>query len=142
MDPLSIASSVVGLLAAAGKIIEILKPVISTLKDSAKTATIIHSEVNSSRIILSALQVLFRDLDAAPCRRRDLIQIDQVIATLTDGVLLFSELEALVTRLGPATESLLTRIEWARKEKTLNILVARLQNFKGSISVILNILQW
>lgn len=142
MDPLSVTASLVGILAAAGKVVEILGPVITTLKDTAKSAAAIHAEVNSSRIILSALQKLLHDLESAPRKRKELIQIDQLIATLTDGVLIFNELEPLVVQLGSSTENIRARVRWALKRDPLETFVSRMQLFKGSISVMLNILQW
>jgi hypothetical protein len=142
MDPLSVAASIIGILAAAVKVAEILGPLVSTLKDTAKCAARIYAEVNSTRIILSALQALFEDLNSAPRRRRGLIQVSQLIATLTDGVLLFGELEPLVLQLGTTTEKWTTRIQWALKKDLMNSFIARVQLFKGSIGVMLNILQW
>lgn len=142
MDPLSVAASIIGILAAAVKVAEILGPLVSMLKDTAKSAARIYAEVNSTKIILSALQALFDDLNSAPRRRRELIQVSQLIATLTDGALLFGELEPLVLQLGTTTEKWTTRIQWALKKDPLNSFIARVQLFKSSIGVMLNILQW
>jgi hypothetical protein len=141
MDPLSVAASIVGILAAAGKVVEILGPVISILKEAQPSTRAICSEINNSIIILSALQKLFDDPDLIPRKRKDLIQLDQLIATFTDGVLLYSELEAHALQLGTATDTLRSRIQWARKEKDFASLLSRMQYFKSSISAILNILQ-
>lgn len=141
-DPLSVAASIIGIIAAAGKVAEILKPLVSSVKDTSKTARDIYAEVNSSRTILSALQKLFDDLNKTPRRRRELIQIDQLIATLTDGTLIFSELEPLVVQLGTSNERLRKRIQWAFKRDQLDAFVSRMERFKTSISVMLSILQW
>ncbi|KAF1843551.1 uncharacterized protein K460DRAFT_407893 [Cucurbitaria berberidis CBS 394.84] len=137
---LEIAAAIIGILAAAGKVAEILGPVVSTLKDASKNANAVLSEVNNSRIILVALQKYLDDLDTAPRGRRELIQVAQLITALTDGVLLFSHLEGLVIRLD-ADNIWPKRIQWARNDKKLASLVARMQCFKSSISVMLNILQ-
>jgi hypothetical protein len=142
MEPLSVAASIVGILAAAGKVAEVLGPVVTSLKEPSKTATAIYAEVSSAKIILSALQTLLDDLEQAPRRRRELIQVDQLIATLTDGVLIFNELEPQVSQLGTSTEKWRTRIQWTRKKDVLDSFVSRLQLFKGSINVMLSILQW
>ena len=98
-------------------------------------------EINNSVIILSALQKLFDDPDLIPQKRKDLIQLDQLIATFTDGVFLYLELEALALQLGTTTDTLRSRIQWARKEKDFASLLSRMQYFKSSITAILNILQ-
>ncbi|ORY05929.1 P-loop containing nucleoside triphosphate hydrolase protein [Clohesyomyces aquaticus] len=140
-DPLSVAASIIGILAAAGKVAETLGPIVSTMKDADKCAAAVYAEVNTSRIILSALQTLLNDLSASPHHRRQLIQVDQLISALIDGAFIFSELEPLVLRLGTSTEKWTTRMQWARKKDSLDSFVVRLQCFKASISVMLNILQ-
>jgi hypothetical protein len=143
MDPLSVTSSIAGILAAAGKVVEILEPVVSaTLNVNLATAKAVCSETNNSIIILSAAQTLFNDPDLIPRKRKGLIQVNQLVAALTDGVLIFSELEALVLQLGTSMEKVKTRILWARKEKTFLSIRSRMQSFKLSISVMLNIIQW
>jgi hypothetical protein len=141
-DPLSVAASIIGIIAAAGKVAETLGPFISTVKDTTKIAATIFAEVNSSKIVLSALQVLLDDIDSAPRKRRELIPVSQLVITLTDGAFIFSELESLVLQLSNSTEKWSTRIQWARKKDTLVVFATRLQLFKSSISVMLNILQW
>jgi hypothetical protein len=141
-DALSVAASIIGILAAAGKVAETLGPVVSAFKDTTNTATAIYAEVNSSRTILTSLQALLNDLENSPERRRQLIQVDQLVAVLTDGVLIFNELEPLVLQLGNDTERWRTRIQWTIKKDKLNSFVSRMQLFKGSINVMLSILHW
>ncbi|KAI0019151.1 hypothetical protein F4780DRAFT_459836 [Xylariomycetidae sp. FL0641] len=143
-DPLSVAASILGILAAAGKVVEILSPIVSAVKDAPMLPRLIYSEVVSSRIILSALHDLVPLLAAKHRKRASLIQVDQIIAILSDGVLVFSELEALSPSL-PVPGTLITlpnRLQWARKENTLSSILTRLENFKSSISLVLNIIQW
>jgi hypothetical protein len=125
MMALETAASIIGILAAAGKIAETLGPIVSAFPDVTKHTASVLSEVNNSRIILAALQRYLDDLSMSPRLRRELIQVEQLVATLTDGVLLFSELEELVFRLTGATT--VNRMRWA---------------MKSSITVMLNILQW
>lgn len=74
------------------------------------------AEVNSSKIALSALQVVLEDIDSAPRKRRELIQVSQLITILTNGALIFSELEPLVLQLGTSTEKWSTLIQWAKEK--------------------------
>lgn len=144
-DPLSIASAIVGILAAAGQVIKVLGPYVSAAKDTPMTAASVRSEVVNFRIILSAFQGLLDNLNITAGTRTGLVPIDDLIIVLTDGVLIFSELEASVSSLdatGTERPSLTLRIQWARKEKELSAIVNRLQSFKGSILLLLNILQW
>lgn len=141
MEALSVAASIVGIVAAAGKIAETLGPFISSVKDTANIAAKIHAEVNSSVVILSALQALLNNLSQTPVERQSLIQVDSLTITLTEGVLVFDELERVVDQLGNGRKWN-NRIQWARKRDMLDSLVARLQLFKGSMTLMLNILQW
>src|SRR5689334_2412527 len=100
MDPLSVAASIIGILAAATKVVELLKPVISGVTEAPKNASVLCSRVENSRTVLAALQKLFNNLNATPRKRKELIPLDHLIIALTNGVLLFSELEALVLQLG------------------------------------------
>jgi hypothetical protein len=136
------AAAIIGILAAAGKVAEILHPVVSSLRDYCKNAATILSELNNLRVILNALRKYLDDLNTAPRERKELIQVDQLVAALTDGVLLFSELEVLVIRLDNPDFALPKRMQWAWKDKEFASLVARIQCFKSSISVMLSILQW
>ncbi|ORY71384.1 uncharacterized protein BCR38DRAFT_9196 [Pseudomassariella vexata] len=142
-DPLSVAASIIGILGAAGQVVEWLAPVVSAIKDTPKLAPPVYSEVVNVRLILSVLQNLIPNLATMSRRRTDLISVDQLIAILTDGVLIFSELEALAPTLSTPVSQipLITRLQWARKEGDLTVIVARLQSFKLSVSLILNIFQ-
>jgi len=139
---LETAAAIIGILAAAGKVAETLGPIVSRFKDVTKNIAAVLSEVNSSRVILSALYKYLDNLSASPHIRKGLIHIDQLAITMTDGVLLFSELEALVLRFSTLSLSLQNRIQWAWNDATFTSLVSRMQNFKSSIALMLNILQW
>lgn len=89
-----VAASIIGILAAAGKVAETLTPIISVLKDVNKHTAIVLAEVNASRTILSQLHTYLHDLDALPGPRKDLIPLHSLVATFTDGTL-FSELDSL-----------------------------------------------
>jgi hypothetical protein len=139
---LEVAAAIIGLIAAGGKVVEILAPAISALKDTSRNAAAVRTEVKHTNILLTALQKLFEDLDTSPQRRKELIPVDQLIATLTDGVLLFDELESVSRKLGSPKQAILNRAKWAMKEPTFAKFGSRLWKFKASIGVMLNILQW
>jgi hypothetical protein len=139
---LEIAASIIGILAAAGKVAETLGPVVSAFQDVTKHVACVLSEVNNLRIILSALQTYLSDLIMSSRLCKELIQVDQLVAALTDGVLRFSELEALVLRQIGTARREPNRMRWAMNDKKFSSLVSRMQHFKSSISVMLTILQW
>jgi hypothetical protein len=139
---LEVAASIFSIIAAAGKVAKILRPVVSAFQDITKHTTAVLSEVNSSRIILAALQRYLLDLNINPQARRDLIPIDQLVTTYIDGVLLFSELEALVIKAIGVGNEVPDRMRRVMNDQKFTSFVSRLQGFKSAITAMLNILQW
>ncbi|KAH9227967.1 hypothetical protein K456DRAFT_888649 [Colletotrichum gloeosporioides 23] len=141
-DPLSIASSIVGILAAAGKITDVLGPYISAVRETPRIAVSVHSEVVGSRIILSALHGLLQTLSAASRSRTLLVPIDDLIAVFTNGVLIFSELESSIMPIClDGADRIIGRMHWTRASGKLSDLLSRLQAFKQTTLLLLNILQ-
>lgn len=148
MDPLSVAGSIIGILAAAGKVVEIVEPYVTSTKDAPKIAVSVHSEVNRVRTVLSSLHDILSNLSNSSISptRAAFVQIDPLIVTFTDGVLIFSELESIVAPLMPPSPNqglpLMQRFQWAAKKNTIANILDRLQRFLVSLSAILNIFQW
>jgi hypothetical protein len=147
MDPLSVAGSIVGILAAAAKVIEIVEPYVTSTKDAPKIAVSVYSEVNRVRTVLSSLQDILENLSnpSISPTRAAFVQIEPLIVTFTDGVLIFSEMESVVTPLMPPDKSqglpLMQRLQWAAKKNTISNILDRLQRFLISLSAMLNIFQ-
>ena len=141
-DPLSVGTAILGIIIAAGKVAEILGPLVSSVKNANNTVRAIRDQAGESHIILLALQKLLDNLEQSPRPRRELIQVHQLKATLCDGLAIFSNLEPLVVQLSSLNEGLLSRVQWARKRDQLEALSRRLERFKSSINTMLNILQW
>ncbi|CAG9982043.1 unnamed protein product [Clonostachys byssicola] len=143
MDPLSVAASIAGLTTAAGEVAKILKPYISAVSETVpQIALQVYAEVESTQTILSAVQRLINNLSLA--KNTSLIQVDDVVAILTDGVLVYSDLEEAVgelrTELPADSIPLWSRLIWAHKESKMLSLLTRVQGFKSSTSLILNLL--
>jgi hypothetical protein len=143
MDPLSVMASVVGLLAAAGQVTSVLSTVKSSIKDAPRSMDHAISEVKAVEISLSAIQKFLLGLSSAPRQRITMIQVDQLLATLTEAVLTFSDLEALVKPLATDSESsMIERIRWCWKEDDVSRIMIRLERHQSSLSLMLNIVQW
>jgi hypothetical protein len=134
---IGIAASIVGIIAAAGKVGEILNQVVPSLTHLQSNALALNSEIGNIGIVLCALQKFVADPSVVPSRRRDLVQLDQLMSILVDGVLLFSELEAYVTMLGKPVDVLRSRFAWGRKGKELGALYTRLCSFKSTMALML-----
>ncbi|KAI1361691.1 hypothetical protein F5Y08DRAFT_12831 [Xylaria arbuscula] len=154
MDPLSVAAAVAGLVKAAQEVTKLLRLYTSTFHQTPHIAAHVRDEVDSTRTILVGLQVLVQRRISG-----QLIKVEQVVAILTSGVLLFAELEGTVRGLVspsllPSEESgdqlfsltqynlpLRARVRWTRRKDTLEPLLVRLQGFKVSVTVVLSLLQ-
>ncbi|KAK1827149.1 hypothetical protein QBC39DRAFT_393878 [Podospora conica] len=145
MDPLSVAASVAGLLAAAASICKVLAPYATAACDTPQIALQVRAEIQEATIFLSTLQGLASNVASLPTQNTGLIQVDQLIAILTNGVFVFSDLETCVGDLPTpdptSTPSLQHRLQWARKERDFKPILARLQGFKASVSLILGIVR-
>jgi hypothetical protein len=73
MDPLSVAASIVGILAAAGKISELLHTVVISAKEAPQIVTALMFEVDDVRSAFASLQSLLVDLSSAPPRRTAMV---------------------------------------------------------------------
>jgi hypothetical protein len=138
MDPLSVTASIVGILAAAAKIAESLQGMVSTAKNAPRVLVALDCEIREFQTALSSLQTLLADLSSIPTHRAALIQVEQLVVTLTEAVLTFSELDALRGSKVPVAK----RLRWTQAEGNCLKLVERIQRHKASISLMLHIFQW
>lgn len=142
-DPLSIAASVVGLITAAAQITQILSTVISQAKNAPKSCTQIVREVNDISSVLSQLQRFINGTSRASSSRTSLILLEQIVATLGSCVITFSELDVFVESLSSdARMGVLERLRWVSKADDVKDTLARLQNHKSSLTLMLTILTW
>jgi len=139
MDPLSITASIVGLLAAAGKIYTLLEA-ISTIKDSPTTITDAQNEVKHTEIALRSMQRLLEKVEVANARR-ELIQVDELRITLADAMLVFSEFESMLLLLANLSKFRVA-ISWQRHAKKIDEYLVRIGRYKMSLTFMLSILQW
>ncbi|KAF5245971.1 hypothetical protein FANTH_7061 [Fusarium anthophilum] len=144
-DPLSVAASIAGLISITVEAVKFLSPYVSAAKETPQVAAHVYSEVQSTQVILMGLQSLTKNLGSVKVQHAALIGVNQVVAVLTDGVLLYSELhkelQSLWTKDGVEKVPLRGRLQWVWKETTFVTLLSRLQSFKSSMTLVLVILQ-
>ncbi|KAI3587306.1 hypothetical protein IWW34DRAFT_712031 [Fusarium oxysporum f. sp. albedinis] len=144
-DPLSVAASVAGLISITVEAVKFLSPYVSAAKETPQVAAHVYSEVQSTQVILMGLQNLTKSLGSVKVQHAVLIGVDQIVAILTDGVLLYSELhkelQSLRAKDGMEKVPLRGRLQWVWKENTFITLLSRLQSFKSSMALVLMILQ-
>ncbi|KAI4185820.1 MAG: hypothetical protein LQ346_005816 [Caloplaca aetnensis] len=139
-DPLSLAAGVVGILTAAAQISSLLIDFTRSSKDAPQAARAVLTEVNDISSTLAHLQSFLLGDEYSDRSRTQLLQVDQVVTVMGGCVMTFSELEKLLDELKAEGMGILDRAHWARKEKAISNLVQRLQNHKGSLSLILHVL--
>ncbi|KAF5621332.1 Rho guanine nucleotide exchange factor scd1 [Fusarium tjaetaba] len=144
-DPLSVAASIAGLISITVEAVKFLSPYVSAAKETPQVAAHVYSEVQSTQVILMGLQSLTKNLRSVNVQHAALIEVNQVVAILTDGVLLYSELhkelQSLWSKDGVEKVPLRGRLQWVWKESTFVTLLNRLQSFKSSMTLVLMILQ-
>jgi hypothetical protein len=144
MDPINVATSLVGLLGSAGRVVVLLLAVKKSIGEAPQMMNQMVSQVRELEICLFAVQSFLLGINSAPRRRISMIRVEQLVAILTEAVLTFSELEALVTSIAkdkgrlPITSRLTTL--W--KEDVVTSIMLRLERHKSSLSLMLNIAQW
>lgn len=143
MDPLSVAASIVGLLAAAGKVSSILAKVKSSVSEAPQLLEQLLSQINDLQISFSAVDRFIATISSASRRRMSMIQVEELVATLTESVLTFSELEALIAPLTVHSEtSMMDLLKLAWKEDVVSSIMLRLDRHKSSLALMLTIVQW
>lgn len=141
MDPLSIGSAVVGLIAGASRIAPMLYDFITHTLDAPKTASQILDEINSITAALCQLQTYLASALTSNIARRSMLSLRNIVATLTACVTTYSELEIVVLKCFRKDEQA-RQVKWAINETHIMDLVQRVQAHKLSLMLMLTILQW
>jgi hypothetical protein len=143
-DPLTIATSIAGLLTLTGSIHQALSSFIEKFEHAPKSARTILMEVSITREALSAMSSLIEKFLQVPRERRAMVRLDLITLTVSHAVMAFSDLELLLSRwpeLSKIPISFGTRLRWARQDDKASQLVRRLQEARFSLSLVLNIFQ-
>jgi hypothetical protein len=92
-DPLTVKDAIAGLVATAAHVSKVFTKVMVDAPAIAKSAII---EVNAFSIAITAIQRLITELEAAANERSSLIELGHLLVTLTDAVLMFSDLKKAI----------------------------------------------
>ncbi|KAE8450808.1 hypothetical protein EG329_005721 [Mollisiaceae sp. DMI_Dod_QoI] len=141
-DPLSVAASVVGLLAAGAKLASLLSKTAS-LADAPSSVQAVLTEMQEIFAALQYLQQFLNGLMNVPAGRQQYILVEHLEGTLTGCVKTYDKLEVFIDELKivPSDMGVLDRFKWIRKEKDVGNIVQRLQNYKSSLNLMITILQ-
>ena len=143
MDPISAAASIVGLVGAAAKISETLFKFITSVKDAPKLASSVLQEVSDTSACLSQLQNHLMGTRTTSRSHESLLMVEQIVVALSNCVLIFSELEEIVTLLNPSDSMRPGKLgQWVLKERAIKDLFTRLHNSKASLNLMITTLTW
>ena len=143
MDPLSIATSIIGITTAAIQASRLLKAFVDGPGEASTSARSVLREVSGIYACLQQLQGFLLGREEAARSRRSLIMIEQIVVIFTDCVSTFSELEQTLESIQTVEHMrVLDRLKWSMKENAISKLLIRLQSAKASMSLMLNILTW
>ena len=143
MDPMSAAASIIGLLGAAAKVSEVLLKFIGNVKGAPKLAQNVLMEVSDVSACLNQLQRYLQGALTTSASQEQLLMVEQLVVTLSNCVLIFSELEETVDSLKPSEPMQPWRLaQWLFKEQAISALMVRIQQSKLSLSLMLTTLTW
>ncbi|KAH7129808.1 hypothetical protein B0J13DRAFT_644780 [Dactylonectria estremocensis] len=133
MDPLSVAASVVGLLAAGAKITTFLSNLTGNMSDAPQLAQSLVMEISGIKTAAASLQTYITGRTQISAERGSLILLEHMLTTLTGCVTTYSELHVIVADLNVDGDmSILDRLKWARHESKLAAIAQQLQNHNGA----------
>lgn len=144
MDPLSVTNSIAGLGKAAAELEKVIREhVESATKNVPEVLVQLLKNIQATGYVLSRLSRTIKKLDVV---KPSQLQTHQIVAVLTDGVIIFSELETAAQDiecppLADVKLPLKAHPNWPGKEKRLELLQKRLAAFEQSTSMILAILR-
>lgn len=143
MDPMSAAASIIGLLGAAAKVSEVLLKFIGSVKGAPKLAQNVLVEVSDVSACLNQLQRYLQGALSTSSSQEQFLMVEQLVVTLSNCVLIFSELEETVESLKPEEPMQPWRLaRWVFKEQAISALMVRMQQSKLSLSLMLTTLTW
>ena len=143
MDPLSVSAAVAGLLTITAKVAQVLNDVIRRSRHAPEACRRVRDAVGDLRGILGQLQRSMLGTRALSAERTSLIMVDQVVATLSACVTMFSDLDVFAEGLqSDENMGLLDRLRWVAKERDLRAVLEQLEVRKSSLTLMLSILTW
>jgi hypothetical protein len=140
MDPLSIGSAIVGLIAAVTRIAPLLQHLISHTRDAPKSAWHVLNGMQSTKAALEQVQIYVIDGPTPLFARRDMLSLHNLVTTLTACVTTYSDLERVVNKC--ISDGKVRRVRWIYHENEIEEIVQKVQHHKLSFTFMLSILQW
>ncbi|KAK5734230.1 GTPase activating protein (GAP) for Rho1p [Elasticomyces elasticus] len=141
-EPITVVASVAGLISSASTMIPILYNVGTSIRDAPQLTKEVAGELANITVVLQQLFAYISGKARASIERLNLITVEHITATLTDCVVTYSDLDAVLKSLRvDSGMRAWDRGMWYIKKGRVGEIVQKLQNHKASLGLMLNILQ-
>ncbi|RBQ70939.1 hypothetical protein FVER14953_09267 [Fusarium verticillioides] len=144
MDPLSIASGVAGLLTVSAAVIKTFDTVKTSIKDCPRTVFWAHAETKEINWAIKRLKSLIDDPDSVPKAAKMSVGLHDATVTISELIKTCDHLISTLKPLDKDGKVVLTRwdrVKWLRVQDDVVKYIRQIQAHKGSVTLILNILQ-
>ncbi|KAK4221725.1 hypothetical protein QBC38DRAFT_402897 [Podospora fimiseda] len=140
MEALSVAASIVGLLAAAAKTNALLET-LSSMINAPASVKAARRETYHTLAALKSLKWLLENINLSN-PRLEMIQIDELRVVLADAMMVFSSFEQILITLEGLSpvRTVGMRLQWTRYEKKIEDYLGKLERCKSSLNLLLNVL--
>ncbi|KAJ9149383.1 hypothetical protein NKR23_g4304 [Pleurostoma richardsiae] len=142
-DPLSIAASITGLVAAARKIYTVLSGFTASVSNAPEIVQATLAEVVQMKSALIEVQQLMDAVETLPPDRKALIRLDHITITFSQCTIILTELESVVCDRFVTDARLTSRLRWAlgESEKKIARLLPRLESQRSCLTLMMSILR-
>lgn len=143
MEPLSVAASIIGILATSAKIVTVVTALVRRDKDIPQSLHRVLTEVSELNTCLAQLAPLIQGAKSTERGRKDLVSLEQVVVISTSLVLNMSELEKTLDSYNLDDKmSKFNRIRWMMDEIRILEILNSVRDSKASLNLILTIFTW
>ncbi|KAF4626605.1 hypothetical protein G7Y89_g11553 [Cudoniella acicularis] len=141
MDPLSVVTSIAGLLKAAAAVSSIASKISASKTSGFKEIRNVKTTVETIRSVLLQLQFLLLRSATINHERASMILVNEVVVTLTGCVMTFSDLDGCIKGLESDEKlRLLDSVRWTSSVPELKGYLQKLEAHKSSLTLMLRIL--
>lgn len=143
MEPLSVAASIIGLLATSAKIVTVVTELVRREKDAPQSLHRVLTEISELNTCLAHLAPFIQGTKSTERGRKDAISLEQVVVISTSLVLNMSELDKTLDSYNLSDRmSRFNRVRWLMDEAKILKNLNSVRASKASLNLILTIFTW
>ncbi len=143
MEPLSVAASIIGVLATSAKIVTILTALIRKEKHAPQSLHRVLTEVSELNTCLAQLAPLIQGAKSTDRSHKDAITMEHVVVLSTSLVLNMSELDKTLDSYNLRDKmSKFNRMHWLMDEAKILEILNSVRASKASLNLILTVFTW